>query len=606
MYGIGSKGRTRISNIGPASRQQSKEEPEKNLWSSLLDSVASGKKLPEKNLLVLGGNPELQREFLETLESDTQTRSQDRRKKKPPIANEFALGYTYQHVLDADQDDILARLSIFLLSESSPGFSALVKPLLTPKTISETLVIILLDWAEPWSWARQIRDWVRFLKGVVGPLDDDCKIAMEENMKDWQQRRRGAQYEGGPSTANDASVNIPLGSGEWDEPLGLPLCVACHGTEKIEALEKDHGWREEEFDFSLQYLRTVLLKHGSSLIYTSLSVPNSLPTLIHSSLGIHSLLKRQTVKHNVIDRDKVLVPPNWDSWGKIRVLREGFDVEGISSGWSIDIQPPPPPPSQPPSSHQPPNNNNTNPSDILSSSNLPPASSHPTQRPPSPQRDGTILQIYEQTIPSPHLDRPSKNPPIGAVPLETTIPSMQDFLKSAQEEMARLADAEQKAAAALAEKQREQQKNAQPVTSSTNVSTPTRPLPASSSASASAVNEGNARVNEHIGPVQFNMGGIQVDAEEMVRKLEERKKEAASAGAGAGGTGGAGGGRGFGEGTPEGAKKQNEELAQFFAGLMERGKKGSPRVGREREGTPSRRVGGGGGGGGGGGEQGGS
>lgn len=173
--------------------------------------------------------------------------------------------------------DILARLSIFLLSESVPAFSALVKPLLTPKTISETLVIILLDWAEPWSWARQIRDWVRFLKAVVGPLDDDCKIAMEENMKNWQQRRRGAQYEGGTLTTNDASVNIPLGSGEWDEPLGLPLCVACHGvrflrecvrclltqisqTEKIEALEKDHGWREEEFDFSLQYLRTVLLK----------------------------------------------------------------------------------------------------------------------------------------------------------------------------------------------------------------------------------------------------------------------------------------------------------------------------------------------------------
>lgn len=54
MYGIGSKGRTRVSNIGPTSRPQSKGEPEKNLWSSLLDSVARGKKLPEKNLLVLG------------------------------------------------------------------------------------------------------------------------------------------------------------------------------------------------------------------------------------------------------------------------------------------------------------------------------------------------------------------------------------------------------------------------------------------------------------------------------------------------------------------------------------------------------------------------
>jgi dynein light intermediate chain 1 len=27
------------------------------------------------------------------------------------------------------------------------------------------------------------------------------------------------------------------------------------------------------------------------------------------------------------------------------------------------------------------------------------------------------------------------------------------------------------------------------------------------------------RVNEHIGPVQFNMGGIQVDADDMLKKL---------------------------------------------------------------------------------------
>jgi hypothetical protein len=30
----------------------------------------------------------------------------------------------------------------------------------------------------------------------------------------------------------------------------------------------------------------------------------------------------------------------------------------------------------------------------------------------------------------------------------------------------------------------------------------------------------SGRVNEHIGPVQFNMGGIQVDADDMVRKLK--------------------------------------------------------------------------------------
>lgn len=32
----------------------------------------------------------------------------------------------------------------------------------------------------------------------------------------------------------------------------------------------------------------------------------------------------------------------------------------------------------------------------------------------------------------------------------------------------------------------------------------------------------NGKVNEHIGPVQFNMGGIQVDADDMLQKLKVR------------------------------------------------------------------------------------
>ena len=45
-----------------------------------------------------------QKELLETLDSESARRPQERNKRKPPVANEFALGYTYQDVLDADQE----------------------------------------------------------------------------------------------------------------------------------------------------------------------------------------------------------------------------------------------------------------------------------------------------------------------------------------------------------------------------------------------------------------------------------------------------------------------------------------------------------------------
>lgn len=95
----------RISQYTMTSRDGDSQngEPKRNLWTSMLESVASGKRLPEKNLLVLGGTPESQREFLDSLSGSEPRRNFDRQ-KIPPIANNYALGYTYYDVLDADQD----------------------------------------------------------------------------------------------------------------------------------------------------------------------------------------------------------------------------------------------------------------------------------------------------------------------------------------------------------------------------------------------------------------------------------------------------------------------------------------------------------------------
>lgn len=41
---------------GNNSRPSSKDGPKKNIWSSMLDGVANGKRLPEKNLLILGAS----------------------------------------------------------------------------------------------------------------------------------------------------------------------------------------------------------------------------------------------------------------------------------------------------------------------------------------------------------------------------------------------------------------------------------------------------------------------------------------------------------------------------------------------------------------------
>ena len=42
-------------------------------------------------------------------------------------------------------------------------------------------------------------------------------------------------------------------------------------------------------------------------------------------------------KPNTLDRDHIVVPGGWDSWGKISVLRDGFDAKIWGEAWERDL-----------------------------------------------------------------------------------------------------------------------------------------------------------------------------------------------------------------------------------------------------------------------------
>lgn len=353
------------------------------------------------------------------------------------------------------------------------------------------LVVILLDWNHPWLWIRQLRDWIRVLRSLIFSLDDATKEVLEENISTLQDKGRTVGGAEGNSTLEN--VKVPMGPGEWDEPLGIPLCVVCQNADKIEALERERGWKEEEFDFILQYLRTILLKHGASLVYTMPSAPGSLQTLIHSALGIKSLLKQKQLKHNVTDRDRVLVPPNWDSWAKIRILRDGFDVEGVSEKWSVDIARKP--------QQMKPVTNGEAPVDGEEQENDVPAQLEEEEE----EDEGpSTTTIYEETIKNPESDFPlSALHSKQTNGIEVSSQDTQDFLKEQVKvlDQLRLEDDNE----AKVKQAKKDVENYRTYTDDTS-----------------------GVVEEHIGPVQFNMGGIQVNADEMVKRLQVRSPRFAS------------------------------------------------------------------------------
>ncbi|KAK3996243.1 putative dynein 1 light intermediate chain 1 [Cladorrhinum sp. PSN332] len=474
----------------------------KDLWSSMLDGVASAKRLPEKNIILLGGSVDSQREFFESLSNSELRRTLDRNANRmPPVANSFALGYTYYDVLDADQEDTLARISLYTLTNPSPTFASLLRPLLTPQSIPNTLIVILLDWSQPWKWMRQLREWVLLLRTVLISLSEDCKEAMQEVMLSWRDRGRGGGINLDGTAAvpvSDDSVALPVGPGEWEDGLGLPLCVVSQNAEKMEYLEKNQGWKEEEFDVVLQFMRTVLLRHGASLIYTTPSTISQLSSLIHSSLGIHSLLKKQPLKHNVIDRDKIVVPPNWDSWGKIRVLREGFDVERVSKGWEADLDHTYPPPRQ---------NGYATENGQVNGENGDSADFGEDEY-EEEDPEGSTVTLYELAVQDPTMDAlqlAGRN--THSTELEVSTEDTQVFLGQ-----------QLKILEAFKHKNDEGTRGEDRYKSINK-----KPQEEDEIDSSSYMRPTEAKVLEHIGPVQFNMGGIQVDADDMVQRLKDRQ-----------------------------------------------------------------------------------
>lgn len=161
------------------------------------------------------------------------------------------------------------------------------------------------------------------------------------------------------------------------------------------------------------------------------------------------------------------MPANWDSWGKIRIIREGFDMEGASTAWSIEIQDAPEP--------------------------LEPSAETAPRDENAEADDGTsAVTVFEQTIQDPKRDTTIAHPSsiANGTKIEVDTSGTQGFLAKQVEVLEQLK--------AEDEKDRSNQETPQLEMS---------PM------------DDQGKVNEHIGPVQFNMGGIQVDADDMLKKL---------------------------------------------------------------------------------------
>ncbi|KAJ8297296.1 Protein CSN12 [Rhodotorula toruloides] len=361
-----------------------------DLWSSILDSVKGTKNVQTKQCFVLGSRNSGKSTLVSRLRMTTgeapPSSSTSAGKGRDDGEKPLDLGMSYE-VLDVreegDEGDTVARLGFFHVPAPSPPYPALLSLALSRSNLLDSLVVLVLDWEKPWNFVRELEAWLALLEDQLkrarrGEKEKEAyeEVEARERLEAYVRSYQEPTSSGAaPSTSAAAHLDdSPLPPGTLLDNLGIGLVIVCTKADQMNMLERDREFTEEQFDYIQQLLRTVALRYGAAVFYTSQTLPSSYAKLrqyiLHrlfaapasTALATNASANPTTPtsssrpaapapiatsarasfpfphRANVVDRDQVLVPAGWDSWGKIKIMRERFDCEQAGEGWEADLE----------------------------------------------------------------------------------------------------------------------------------------------------------------------------------------------------------------------------------------------------------------------------
>jgi dynein light intermediate chain 1, cytosolic len=304
-------------------------------------------------------------------------------------------------------------------------------------------VAILLSWKEPWRFLGLLRRWMQLLAKALLP----------------------------PGAAPEDPLQVL-------KRYKISLSVIVQHVEAQEGLERE-GYKEENFDYISQCLRTCILPLSAALVYTSSNPPPQQPgaaltevqKVVYTGLGLDlaplspapakgtAPTKREDLgpRHNVVDRAAIVVPSGWDSVGKIRLLSETFSPETLMESWMLDLNTPDRPPT-PPKAPAPETTEATTTDSVQTNGDArkdsqPEAEVYATSdagsdepselhAPSSPNPSLSAVQTYESLVPNPTAHKAPQQPTITVTdtPTQTFLAEMRAHLQELEAADARRAN----------------------------------------------------------------------------------------------------------------------------------------------------------------------
>lgn len=146
-----------------------------------------------------------------------------------------------------------------------------------------------------------------------------------------------AEEDAGPKEIADEEL-LDLEEGVLTTNVGLPILIVVNKSDCVPLLQRDRDYRNEHFDFIQLNLRTVALRHGAALVYTSKDGKNQQTLydyLLHRAYGLPF-----GAPADIANNDSVFVPTGWDNSTHIAVLHDGLKSIGPEDPFGDHIKAP--------------------------------------------------------------------------------------------------------------------------------------------------------------------------------------------------------------------------------------------------------------------------